>query len=96
MKIVKLLDGVSANGDSFVYESEFLRDNETGLVQAVYTGGDRAGTLKLQGSLDGTNFVDVATFTASGSVAVTIFPFLKGDLSSVSGSSGTISLLLGD
>ena len=95
MKVVKLLDGVSANGDGTVYESRFLRDNETGLVQAVF-GGDRTGTLKLQGSLDGTNFVDVASFTASGSVAVTIFPFLKGNLSSIGGSSGTVSLLLGD
>jgi len=43
MKIVKLLDGVSANGDGDVYESRFLRDNEVGLVQAVY-GGDRTGT----------------------------------------------------
>ena len=96
MKIVKLIDAVSTATDGFVYESKFLRDDETGLVQAVYTGGDRAGTLKLQGSLDGTNFVDVASFTASGSVAVTIFPFLKGNLSSVTGSSGTISLILGD
>ncbi len=96
MKIVKLLDGVSTATTGTVYESKFLRDNETGLVQAVYTGGDRAGTLKLQGSLDGTNFVDVASFTESGSVAVTIFPFMRGDLSSVTGSSGTISLLLGD
>ena len=96
MKIVKLIDAVSTATDGFVYESKFLRDNETGLVQAVYTGGDRAGTLNLQGSLDGTNFVDVASFTASGSVAVTIFPFLKGNLSSVTGSSGTISLILGD
>jgi len=83
MKIVKLLDGVSANGDSFVYESKFLRDNETGLVQAVFGG-------------DGTNFVDVASFTTSGSVAVTIFPFLKGNLASIGGSSGTVSLILGD
>ena len=95
MKIVKLLDAVSTATTGTVYESKFLRDNETGLVQAVF-GGDRTGTLKLQGSLDGTNFVDVASFTESGSVAVTIFPFLRGDLSSVTGSAGTISLLLGD
>tara|TARA_B100000282_G_scaffold100757_1_gene70967 strand:+ start:931 stop:1221 length:291 start_codon:yes stop_codon:yes gene_type:complete len=96
MKIVKLLDGVTSATTGAVYQSKFLRDNETGLVQAVFTGGDRAGTLKLEGSLDGTNFVEVTKFTESGSVAVTIFPFLRGDLSSVTGSSGTISLLLGD
>tara|TARA_R100000458_G_C8231381_1_gene212969 strand:+ start:757 stop:1044 length:288 start_codon:yes stop_codon:yes gene_type:complete len=95
MKVVKLLDGVSTATTGTVYESRFLRDNETGLVQAVF-GGDRTGTLKLQGSLDGTNYVDVASFTASGSVAVTIFPFLKGNLASIGGSSGTVSLLLGD
>ena len=95
MKIVKLLDGVSADGDGAVYDSKFLRDNEVGLVQAVY-GGDRTGTLTLKGSLDGTNYVDVASFTAADAKAVTIFPFMKGNLASIGGSTGTVSLILGD
>lgn len=47
---------------------------------------ESAGTLKIQGSLDGTTWVDLHTaLTATGGLVITSFPRIRGVSSDVSG-----------
>tara|TARA_R100001440_G_scaffold59308_1_gene79092 strand:+ start:306 stop:584 length:279 start_codon:yes stop_codon:yes gene_type:complete len=92
MKVSVLFDGSNANGAGTAQRFEQAKD-ESGLCQAVFTGA--TATVALQGSLDGTNWVDVKTFTDSGGSAVLIFPNMRVNITG-SNDAGTIKVLLGD
>lgn len=56
-------------------------------VQAVISS---AATVSLQGSLDGVNWVEIVSFTASGGEVVALWPFLRA---TIAGNDGTVTLL---
>ena len=59
---------------------------------AVFTVAS-AGTLKIQGSLDGTTWIDLHTaVTATGGLVITSFPRIRGVSSGVSGGEVTITV----
>ena len=95
MKVYTLYNKVPANESGTVQNMPLDKDkDESGLVQAVYSGG-AAGTIKLEGTLDGTNYVEVASFTANGAKSVLLFPNMRATVSGSNGT-GTLSLYLGD
>lgn len=65
-KLYKVLISVLAKAASFDSEIFDIQDMSGFSVQAKWTDkGSLAGSIKLQASNDGTNFVDLATLTAT-------------------------------
>ncbi|SDD72069.1 hypothetical protein [Rhodospira trueperi] len=62
----------------------------SGVVQSIVGG---TATVKLQGSLDGTNWTDVATFTGNDAAEVTALRYMRGNVTAHT--SGAVSLILG-
>lgn len=84
----KTLDAVTTDvsGSTItIHESGRHRDNAT--VQVLISGG--TVTVTIQGSCDGTNWVDIDTFTSSGGKLVGLFPFMRCKTTSTSGATTT-------
>lgn len=87
MKLSILLDNVTANGDGPVITIQNSGRVEYGIVQVDLGGG--AATVKIQGRLSANMpWLDVHTFTANGSARITLFPFMKANVSNYA--SGTL------
>lgn len=85
MNIYKIADGFSmaTAASSTAYEIPAnMRDNNNrnnvGAIQLVRTSGSNSPTVKLQGSVDGTNWVDIlASITISTAATVSLYPFMR-------------------
>ena len=92
MIIHRLLVAVTVNttGESFTMHN--ASDIDYGLAQVEYNGG--TGTIKIQGrtSTD-MGWIDIFSFTADGGRRVTLFPFMRADLSSESGATVYVDLI---
>lgn len=92
MRIHKLLSAVTVNttGESFTIQNPSAIDY--GLAQVFYGGG--TGTIKIQGrtSTDMT-WIDIYSFSVDGGRRVTLFPFMRADLSSESGATVSVDLI---
>jgi hypothetical protein len=77
---VTLLDAVSASGagDAFEFGTRGPRAME-GIVQVIIGG---TATVQIEGSLDGSNWFDIAEFTSSGASAITAPRYIRGNVTS--------------
>jgi len=83
-----LLNGATAVGAGVVVQVPIYR----GI--AVQATGIGSATVKLQGSLDDTNWVDLATFTSDGGTTITSpWKYLRGNVTVYT--TGTIYLYIG-
>ena len=92
MNFKTLASGVtSAVAQTEVNLTRELGRTQTGVVQV---DGITSATVLIQGRLDSSlDWVTIATFTAAGAKAVTIFPEMRSDVDVYS--SGTITVKLG-
>lgn len=93
MPIYKLADAVSSAATQTAQGIPSAGFGRVGLVQAIFTG---TGEIALQGSLDGTNWVQLGdnTFIFNEMRSVVLCPFMRADVASISG--GTATLILHD
>lgn len=89
MQILKLLNAVAAVGAGTVFPiDEDVASKK--ILQAIITG---TATVKLQGSLNNVDWVDVGTaVSVSGYQLVDVFPYMRGNVTAWT--SGTVTLLL--
>jgi len=88
MSEITLIDGATETGAGAAHD---LRDPfSPGAVQAVVSG---TATVKLQGSLNGTDWCDIASFTGNDAAEVTALRYVRGNVTAHT--SGTVSLILG-
>lgn len=87
MKLSILLDNVTADGDGPVMNPQNNNNVEYGTVQVALGGGSAA--VKIQGRLSANMpWLDIQTFTADDSARITLFPYMKANVSNYV--SGTI------
>jgi len=88
MPEITLLDGAEATGAGDAHD--LIDPISPGAVQAVIDG---TATVKLQGSLNGSDWTDIATFTGNDAAAVDALRYVRGNVTEYT--SGAVSLILG-
>lgn len=88
MALHTLLDGVTTNTTGTAVNPQNLESLENGLAVATYSGG--TGNALVEGSIDGTTWVTLKTFTGSGNDSVPIYPHMRGQTTSISGATITL------
>lgn len=92
MKIVKLLDAVTATGaGNWIPTQGQSLEVLDGLVAALITG---TATVKLQGSMDESAAFDIHEFTADGAQTVTLPPFIRGNVTAYTDGAVTLTAAL--
>lgn len=93
MAVQKLIDGATGTVDGSTVQSfQDKQKSQYGVFQAEITD---TATVKLQGRVSpGAPWVDVTSLTASGAEVVTLFPEMRGKVSSHS--AGTVNAWLKD
>ena len=91
MAVTTLLNAVTATGAgaSYQFSDQTRQRSPQSIVQAVLTG---TATAALEGSLDGTNWFTVYSFTSSGAQLVDLPPRVRGNVTART--SGAITLLV--
>lgn len=91
MAVATLLNAVAATGAGTAreYSDDVRVRSAYGMVQAVITG---SATVALEGSLNGTNWFPVTSFSASGAQVAELPPRVRGNVTAFT--SGTVTLLL--
>lgn len=91
MAVTTLLSGVSATGagSSFALSDESRRRAPQAIVQAVISA---TATVALEGSVNGTNWFSIYSWTSSGGQLVDVPSYVRGNVTAYT--SGTVSLLL--
>jgi streptogramin lyase len=91
MAVTTLLSGVSATGAgaAVALSDESRRRAPQAIVQAVISG---TATVALEGSLDGTNWFSIYSWTEAGGQLVDVPSQVRGNVTAFT--SGTVSLLL--
>ena len=90
----KLLDAAAATGTSSSIELTSVNY----AVQVVATGSPTGITVDLEGSLDGTNFLEIGTISAAGIFFVTDSPVkhVRANLTALTGGTApTVTVLVG-
>lgn len=85
MHIFKIADGfsmASATSSTAFYLGDAFIDNNNrnnvGAIQLIRTSGSGSPTVKLQGSIDGTNWLDIlASITTSTAATVSLYPYMR-------------------
>ncbi len=90
MAVKTLIDGQEETGASDAIGMEEARSQSmTGIVQAIVAD---TATVKLEGSLDGSNWYDIKSFSSSGVDTFTIPPFLRGNVSAWTSGATTLKI----
>lgn len=94
MNIFKIANDFSmaslASSTAFFVGNAFIDNNNrnnVGAIQLIRTSGTNAPTVKLQGSMDGTNWIDVLTgITITTAATVSLYPYMRITVTTVANS----------
>lgn len=91
MPVSTLINAAAATGAGTGYQfaDEIRVRSPNAIVQAIITG---TGTVALEGSLNGSTWFPVTTFSASGAQVIDLPPRVRGNVTAFT--SGTVTLLL--
>lgn len=90
---VTLYSGSGSGAQAAVNVPELIRDNQnrnnTGHVQVI-----GAGTVSVEGSANGTNWITIVSgVTASNGFHIALFPFMRANVTTASGTTSLIVVL---
>lgn len=99
IKLYKLLDAVTGTGAGTGFQAETAKRT----FQATVTGtGALTATVKIQVSNDGTNYIDLATISLSGTTSATDgfssdapWRFVRGNVTALTGTSAAVTAFAG-
>lgn len=92
MRLVTLMNAVTETGTGTPVQCILEKGvpNNT-VAQAIVSG---TATVVLQGSLDGTNWYQIASYTASGGGQVAVAPYMRANCTSTSGGTVTLKIMV--
>ena len=90
MKVKQSLTGASATGAGSVYQSDGL-DNQK--VQYAISG-TFVGTVAIEGSIDGTTYLELATSTTPATAEVSLMPFMRANVTAYTSGAIDAALIL--
>ena len=92
MSVFKTVDGAAATGAGSVYSD----DGRGGATIVAVTAGTFVGTVKIEGSVDGTNYVELASNTANDVDTVAMLPYMRGNVSAYTSGAVEVDFLIYD